>query len=80
MSLLHPYVLGGALIAAVVLSGGSYIKGRMDGRAIEQAAVINQIKQENTNAGNNAEEWRADFRRCADAGGLYNFETGACDQ
>lgn len=78
-SFLNPYVIGGAILAAVLLTTGGYVKGRMDGRAIEQAALVKQINQENTNAGNAAEKWRADFRRCVDAGRVYDFETGACN-
>jgi len=49
-------------------------------RTAEQAAFIQQINRENSNAGNTAEDWRAEFRRCTGAGGVYDFETGACDQ
>ncbi len=31
-SFLNPYVIGGAILAAVVLTAGGYVKGRVDGR------------------------------------------------
>lgn len=69
-----------AATAVMAAGGGGYLWGRADGRAIEQSAFAEQIRKSNEEAGDAAETWRADFRRCNDAGGLFNFETGACDR
>lgn len=50
------------------------------GRQAEQAAFLNRINLENEHAGDIAEKWRGDLRRCLDAGGLFDFETGTCDK
>jgi hypothetical protein len=56
----------------------SHHKAYQAGRAMEQAAFLNRINQENEHAGNEAERWRADYRRCVNAGGLYQFDTSTC--
>lgn len=69
------------LPAGIVVAAGwlLYGKGVSDGRRTEQAAIANKINQDNEEAGDAAEERRARYRRCVDAGGVFNFETGACD-
>ncbi|WP_127524668.1 hypothetical protein [Mesorhizobium sp. Z1-4] len=75
----NPYVIGGIVLALLVGLAWSHSKAYRAGRAVEQAAILERINEENDNAGNNAEDWRAVYRRCADAGGLYDFETNTCD-
>ena len=74
------YLLIGAAVAALGLLTYSHTAAYRAGRAAEQASIATRINQENDNAGNAAEKWRADLRRCSDAGGVFDFETGACDR
>jgi len=37
-----------------------------------------RIERENANAGRNANDRRAEFARCIDSRGVYDFETGVC--
>lgn len=69
----------GGVLAAAALVTGVYAYGYQRGRSVEQTAFARKINQENKEAGNAAEDWRAHYRRCAERGGLYDFETGACD-
>lgn len=48
------------------------------GRRVGQAAFLERINKENENAGNSAEDRRGQYRRCVEAGGLFDFEAGAC--
>jgi hypothetical protein len=70
----------GAGAAALVLLAWSHTAAYRAGRTYEQAAFAAKITKENDNAGNVAEKWRTDLRRCSDAGGVFDFETGACEQ
>ncbi|MBN7760265.1 hypothetical protein JYP52_03895 [Nitratireductor aquibiodomus] len=75
--------MGKALVAVLgvsVIAGGIYLYGRQRGRMAEQAAFAQWINQQNEDAGNAAEDWRARYRRCAERGGVFNYETGACDE
>lgn len=69
-----------ALIAGLVAFYLGHAIGKSTGRAIEQAAFAKKINEENDNAGNAAEKWRADLRRCNAAGGVFDYETGSCDR
>ena len=73
------YLVIGAVVSVLALLTYSHVKAYRAGRAVEQAAILDRINEENDNAGNTAEDWRAEYRRCADAGGLYDFETNTCD-
>lgn len=73
------YLMIGAAVAALGLLTYSHVKAYKAGRAAEQAAFAERINEENENAGNNAEEWRAELRRCTLSGGVFNFETGSCE-
>ncbi|RLP27899.1 hypothetical protein [Mesorhizobium sp. YM1C-6-2] len=70
----------GAGAAALVLLAWSHTAAYRAGRTYEQAAFAAKITKENDNAGNAAEKWRTDLRRCSDAGGVFDFETGACER
>lgn len=74
------YLLIGGAVAALSFLTFTHWNAYRLGRSIEQAGFIRQINQENTNAGNAAEKWRGDLRRCNDAGGLFDFANGACDR
>jgi len=78
-----PGRLWAGLAAIVVLAGlitYSHRFAYQAGRQAEQAAFLDRINKENENAGNSAEDWRGRYRRCIDAGGLFDFEAGACDR
>ncbi|EKF41476.1 hypothetical protein [Nitratireductor indicus] len=69
--------------AVLAIAGGlmwSHSWAYRTGRSVEQKAFVQKINQENKEAGNAAEDWRARYRRCAERGGLYDFETGACNE
>ena len=70
----------GAAVAVLGLLTWSHTAAYQAGRSAEQAAFVERINQENEDAGNSAEDWRGQYRRCVDAGGVFDFETGACDQ
>lgn len=68
--------------AALAVAGGlvwSHSWMYSQGRRAEQLEVAKKIEKENEDAHDAAEDWRTRYRRCADAGGLFDFETGACD-
>ncbi len=69
-----------AVLAVSLITGGIYLFGHQRGRMAEQASFAQWINQQNEEAGNAAEDWRARYRRCAERGGLFDFETGACDE
>ncbi|MGF7005783.1 hypothetical protein [Aminobacter sp. BE322] len=67
-----------ALVAAALT--WSHVAAYRYGRSIEQARFAARITKENDNAGNAAEKWRSELRRCTAFGGLFDFETGACQR
>lgn len=69
-----------AVIAAALLLTFTHRFVYQAGRQVEQAAFLERINRENADAGKSAEKWRAEYRRCVDAGGLFNFEAGSCDR
>ncbi len=70
----------GPVLLVLALAAGIYLYGHHRGRVDEQTAFAAKINQENEEAGNAAEDWRARYRRCAERGGLFDYETGACHQ
>ena len=68
--------IGVALLAGLAWSHTAAYRAA---RAAEQAALVERINQENEDAGNAAEDWRGRYRFCIGRGGLYDFETGTCD-
>ncbi|EKF44084.1 hypothetical protein NA8A_00040 [Nitratireductor indicus C115] len=70
----------GSVLTVAALVVGVYAYGYQRGRTVEQVAFARKINHENKEAGNAAEDWRARYRRCAERDGLYDFETGACDE
>lgn len=69
----------GAVATIVAALSWSHTKAYQAGRAFEQASFLERINKENRDAGGKAEDWRGAYRRCLDNGGLFSFETGACD-
>ncbi len=74
------HLILGVGVVALVLLAWTHTAAYRAGRTYEQAAFAAKITKENDNAGTAAEKWRADLRRCSDAGGVFDFETGACEQ
>lgn len=74
----------GAAVVGIVVALGlltfSHRFAYQAGRQVEQAAFLDRINKENEDAGNSAEDWRAQYRRCVDAGRLFDFEAGSCHQ
>jgi len=69
-----------AVLAVCVIAGGIYLYGHQRGRMAEQAALAQCINQQNEEAGNAAEAWRARYRRCVERGGVFDYETGDCHE
>ncbi len=74
------YLVAGMAVAIVVGLSLSHAAAYRAGKLAGQTSVADHINQENDNAGNTAEKWRGDLRRCLDAGGVFDFEIGACDK
>lgn len=73
----------GKVVAGVVVAGGlltfTHWKAYEAGRAVAQAAFSAQVNEDNDHAGKMAEDWRSRLRACVDAGGLFDFADGTCD-
>ncbi|EKF17048.1 hypothetical protein [Nitratireductor pacificus] len=74
------WLRAGAAVAVLGALTWSHLAVYRAGRSAEQAAFAEKINQQNEEAGNAAEDWRARYRRCVDTGGLFDHETGTCDQ
>lgn len=70
----------GAALAVILALAWSHACAYQAGRAAGHAAVARDIENRNEEAGDAAETWRGRYRECLGAGGLYDFETGACDR
>ncbi|MRX33232.1 hypothetical protein [Aminobacter sp. MDW-2] len=75
---MRAYLLAGAAAAIALALTWSHTAAYRYGRSTEQARFAAEITKENDNAGTAAENWRAELRRCTGTGGLFDFETGAC--
>lgn len=71
--------VGCALVIAV-FAWWAYGEIFSSGKANGRDGVLTEIIQENTDAGNRSEEWRAALRHCNRTGGLFDFEHGTCDR
>ncbi|PSM18206.1 hypothetical protein [Nitratireductor sp. StC3] len=69
-------IAGLAVLAGLAWSHSAAYRA---GRSAEQARIVERINQENDDAAENAEDWRGKLRRCIDAGGVFDFETGSCE-
>lgn len=74
------YLIAGAAVVLALGLAWSHSAAYRAGGVARQAAFAAKINQENDDAGKSAEKWRSDLRRCSDAGGLFDFESGTCDQ
>ena len=70
----------GAILALVAVGVAGYAWGRLDGRALAEAAIIKDIVDRNERAGHDAELCRDLYRRCDDRGGVFDFTDCACDR
>ncbi|WP_422383289.1 molecular chaperone [Roseibium album] len=77
--------LGAALVVAFLLSGGAYVWGRLDGKALTDAAVeraLAEARQSTENAINEladeADKARVRRRLCIDGGGVWSFANNKC--
>lgn len=74
-----PWIKIGAGLAVLAVLAWSHTAAYRAGRSAEQAKIVERINQENDDAAENAEDWRAEYRRCIASGRLYDFETGSCE-
>ncbi len=70
----------GAVVAALGALALSHLWAYRAGGSAEQAAFAQWINQQNEDAGNAAEDWRARYRDCVERGGVFKYETSACDE
>lgn len=77
--------LGAALVVALLLSGGAYVWGRLDGKALTGAAVeraLAEARQSTENAINEladeADKARVRRRLCIGGGGVWSFANNKC--
>ncbi|CAN7406341.1 hypothetical protein [Aminobacter sp. LjRoot7] len=73
------YLLAVAAVAVIAALGWSHTAAFRYGRSTEQARFAAKITKENDDAGRAAETWRGELRRCVGVGGVFDFETGACN-
>ena len=64
-----------ALIILAVASLGTYTAFIWNGG---RNAVIEEVEKQNDKAGDAADAAELDFLRCADLGGVFQFDTGEC--
>lgn len=67
-------------LAVTAFLGWTHYEMYETGRAYERSAMLNSIVKGNEDAGNAAENWRTKYRRCLDAGGVFDFEAGSCQR
>lgn len=78
-------LLGAAIVAAFLLTGAGYVKGRMDEGALTAAAVekaLSDAREKTEKAINEladeADKARVRRRICVDAGGVWSFANNKC--
>lgn len=78
-------LLGAATVAAFLLAGAAYVKGRMDGGALTDAAVeraLTKAREKTERAINEladeADQARIRRRLCVDDGGMWSFANNKC--
>jgi len=69
------YSLAG-LAAAALIAGGSYVAGKLSGRA----SIETMIERQNNEATDKALGAVLDYDQCVDAGGVWTFRTGKCER
>ncbi|PQZ29813.1 hypothetical protein CQZ93_06310 [Ochrobactrum vermis] len=63
-----------ALAAAALVAGGSYLAGRLSGKASTET----KIERQNNEATGKALDAAHSYDECIDAGGMWTFGTGKC--
>nr|DAE48874.1 MAG TPA: hypothetical protein [Caudoviricetes sp.] len=69
------YSLAG-LAAAALIAGGSYLTGKLSGRA----SIETKIERQNNEATGKALDAARYYDECIDAGGVWTFRTGKCER
>lgn len=69
------YSLAG-LAAAALIAGGSYVAGRLSGKASTET----KIERQNNEATGKALDAARSYDECLDAGGMWTFRTGKCER
>ena len=69
------YSLAG-LAAAALIAGGSYVAGKLSGRA----SIETKIERQNNEATGKALDAARSYDECIDAGGMWTFRTGKCER
>lgn len=67
------YSLAG-LAAAALIAGGSYLAGKLSGKASTET----KIERQNNEAAGKALDAAHTYDECIDAGGVWTFSTGKC--
>lgn len=65
-----------ALAAAALIAGGSYVAGKLSGRASTET----KIERQNNEATGKALDAAHSYDECIDAGGMWTFSTGKCER
>lgn len=76
----RPWALAGGLGAIAAALVAAYAWGRLDGRALAEAAVFERIAEQNERAGNDAETCRDRYRLCVASGGVFDFAGCSCQR
>lgn len=69
------YSLAG-LAAAALIAGGSYLAGKLSGKASTET----KIERQNNEATGKALDATRSYDECIDAGGMWTFRTGKCER
>ncbi|WP_192799617.1 hypothetical protein [Brucella intermedia] len=65
-----------ALAAATLIAGGSYLTGKLSGKA----SFETKIERQNNEATGKALDAARSYDECIDAGGMWTFRTGKCER
>ena len=65
-----------ALAAAALIAGGSYLAGKLSGKA----SIQTKIERQNNEATGKALDAARSYDECLDAGGVWTFRTGKCER
>jgi hypothetical protein len=73
-----PWAAVGGLLAVLAAVGIIYLAGRAHGALEAERRIIDEIADQNEEAGHDAEACRDRYRQCAAAGGLFDFADCTC--
>ncbi|KAB2701304.1 hypothetical protein [Brucella lupini] len=65
-----------ALAVAALIAGGSYLAGKLSGKASTET----KIERQNNEATGKALDAARSYDECIDAGGVWTFRTGKCER